>query len=130
MTKKLFGIVLMAIASLSGCASVSSSSVPALAESEWTQGPVFLTTDAVPASIDYEFAGDVKANARAGYDSVQTLYPLLIKEARKIGANAVIEVRGGRSPSAFSWAAPFTYGKAIKVKNQKALETLDGRYYQ
>lgn len=130
MTKKLFGIVLMAIAGLSGCASVSSSSAPALTKSEWTQGPVFLTTDAVPASIDYEFAGDVKANARAGYDSVESLYPLLVKEARKIGANAVIDVRGGRSPSLFSWAAPFTYGKAIKVEDPKALETLDGRYYQ
>ena len=88
-----------------------------------------MTTSSVPAEIGYEVIGHVKANARAGYDKVESLYPLLAEEARKVGANAVIDVHGGRAPSAFSWSAPFTGGKAIKIDNLEKLEQFNGQYY-
>jgi hypothetical protein len=47
---------------------------------------------------------------------------------RKAGANAVIDVYGGRTVSAFSWAAPFTGGSAVKVKDTDSLKVLEGQF--
>ena len=118
-----------ALVCLAGCASVSSSSAPAVSQENWTTDPVYVTTSTVPADMGYEVIGHVKANARTGYDSVETLYPLLVQEARKVGANAVVGVTGGRSPSAFSWAAPFASGTAIRIDDVEKLEKYDGKYY-
>ena len=90
---------------ITGCASVSSSSVPYVTTENMTEGPIFITQESLPDSIEFEVIGQVKANARAGYSKVPTLYPLLVIEARKVGANAVINVYAGRSVAAFSWAA-------------------------
>lgn len=129
MFNKLLMLLLLILVFLGGCASVSSSSAPVVAEHERTSGPIYLMTSTVPTEIGYEVIGHVKANARAGYDSVESLYPLLAEEARKVGANAVVEVQGGRAPSAFSWAAPFTGGTAIKIDNVEKLERFNGQYY-
>ena len=120
--------IICAVVSLGGCASVSSSSVSQVVVSEQTVGPIFITQGTLPSGIEYEIIGLVKANARKGYDNVESLYPLLALEARKVGANAVIEAYGGRTVSAFSWAAPFTGGTAVKVKNPESLKTVDGRF--
>ncbi|MGP9634883.1 hypothetical protein ACT3R7_17650 [Halomonas sp. AOP43-A1-21] len=129
MSKGTLVSTLAVLACLTGCASVSSSSAPAISQENWTTDPVYVTTSTVPTNIGYEVVGHVKANARTGYDSVETLYPLLVQEARKVGANAVVGVKGGRSPSAFSWAAPFTSGTAIRIDNVEKLEKYDGKYY-
>lgn len=121
-------VIICAVSALGGCASVSSSSAHQVAVSEQTVGSIFITQDTLPPSIEYEVIGLVKANARKGYDNVESLYPLLALEARKVGANAVIDAYGGRTVSAFSWAAPFTGGTAVKVKNLESLKTLDGRF--
>jgi|SRR5680860_307183 len=122
-------LVCFVIASLNGCSSVSSSSTPHVAASEQTSGPIFITQSALPSEIEYEIVGQVKANARKGYDNVESLYPLLAEEARKIGANAVINAYGGRTVSAFSWASPYTGGTAVKVKNTDALKSLNGNFF-
>ena len=125
-TRALLSIIVLAL--LSGCASTSSSVAPYVSASEQTTGPVFITKSGLPSEVEYEVIGLIKANARKGYDEVDTLYPLLADEARKVGANAVIDVYGGRTVSAFSWASPYTGGTAIKVKNIVILETLDGNF--
>ena len=107
---------------------MSSSSAPQVAASEQTVGPIFITQGKLPPDMEYEVIGPVKANARAGYDSVESLYPMLAEEARKTGANAVIDVYGGRTVSAFSWAAPFTGGNAVKVKDADSLKALEGQF--
>lgn len=121
--------VFFIVITVSGCASVSSSSAPEIALSEHTVGPIFVTHIELPPEVEYEVIGQVKANARKGYDSVETLYPLLAEEARKIGANAVIGVYGGRTVSAFSWASPYTGGMAVKVKNDGSLKSLEGKFF-
>ncbi len=120
--------IICAVVLLGGCASVSSSSVPQAAVSEQTVGPIFITQGTLPSGVEYDVIGLVKANARKGYDNVESLYPLLALEARKVGANAVIEAYGGRAVSAFSWAAPFTGGTAVKVKDIESVKALDGRF--
>ena len=84
----------------------------------------------LPPDMEYEVVGTIKANARTGYDRVESLYPMLAEEARRAGANAVVEVYGGRTVSAFSWAAPFTGGNAVKVKDIEALRALEGQFVQ
>jgi len=112
---------------LSGCSTVSSSSVPYVSEDERVSGRIYMTTATVPESAGYKVIGHVKANARKGYDGVQSLYPLLAEEARRVGANAVIEVKGGRTVSAFSWAAPFVGGVAVEIDGVKTLESYGGK---
>jgi uncharacterized protein YbjQ (UPF0145 family) len=129
MKLKYFLTALFIIAQLSGCGTVSSSSAPTLPIANQVKGPIYVTTAILPSDIQYTVIGKVKANARAGYDDAENLYPLLADEARKIGANAVISVYKGHSVSAFSWAAPYTGGTAIQIDNIEELKRYKGQYY-
>lgn len=128
MSFKIFVLSITVVASLGGCASVSSSSAPYVSLSEQTAGAIFITQSGLPTDLEYEVIGLIKANARQGYDSAESLYPMLADEARKVGANAVINVYGGRAVSAFSWASPYTGGTAVKIKNTEALKKLNGKF--
>ncbi|QJD59751.1 hypothetical protein HG264_12965 [Pseudomonas sp. gcc21] len=127
--KKLLFVICVTTA-LGGCASVSSSSVAQVAVSEQTVGPIFIMRTSLPSDVEYEVIGQIKANARTGYDNVESLYPMLAEEARKVGANAIVDVYGGRTVSAFSWAAPFTGGTAVSVEDPSLLNALDGRFVE
>ena len=128
MNRRILTFVICTLALLGGCASVSSSSAPEVPASEQTAGPIFITKTSLPPDIKYKVIGQVKANARKGYDSVESLYPMLAEEARRVGANAVINAYGGRTVAAFSWAAPFTGGTAVKVEKFDALKALEGQF--
>jgi hypothetical protein len=111
------------------CSPVSSSNaVPASPASE-AQGPVLVSREAVPTGIEYKVLGTVKANFRAGYDSAENLYPLLAEEAKKLGANAVVNAQGGRRVTAFSWSAAYVSGTAIRIGDTENLRRLAGSYY-
>ncbi|WP_077338523.1 hypothetical protein [Pseudocolwellia agarivorans] len=125
-TKLLSSIALVAVF-LTGCKTVSSSSAPYVETNMRVTGPIYMTTATIPESVGYTVIGNVKANARQGYDKVETLYPLIADEAKKVGANAVINVKGGRTVSAFSWAAPFVSGTAIKIDDVSKLESFKGK---
>lgn len=73
--------------------------------------------------------GSVTANARIGYDSATALFPLLAGEARKMGANAVINAAGGHRVTAFSWGAADVHGTAVKLKDPEQLKGLPGTYH-
>ncbi len=126
--KHIISIIILSII-LSACGTVSSSSAPTVAITEQTNGPIYITTASIPNKIEYVVIGSIKANARSGYDSTESLYPLIANEAKKVGANAVIEVYGGRSVSAFSWSAPYVGGIAIRVKDIEKLKQYGGQYY-
>jgi len=114
---------------VTGCSAKSSSRVIGPATGPIWEGPVFVSQATIPAGIEYKEIGSVQANARVGYGSVESLYPLLAAEAKKIGANAVINAKGGHRVSAFSWAAAYVSGTAVKVKNPEKLKGLSGSYY-
>jgi uncharacterized protein YbjQ (UPF0145 family) len=46
-----------------------------------------------------------------------------------MGANAVVNAKGGRRVAAFSWAAAYVSGTAIKVDDIQQLKGLPGTYH-
>ena len=115
---------------LAACAPKSSSTIAngATAGPAW-EGKVVVSQDALTSDVEHEVIGTVSAAAQGGYGSVDTLYPLLADEARKIGANGVISVKGGRKPALGSWAAPYASGTAIKISNPDDLKGVAGGTY-
>jgi hypothetical protein len=112
-----------------GCSPVSSSNAVPASPAGASEGPVLVSREAVPTGIEYKVLGTVKANFRAGYDSAESLYPLLAAEAKKLGANAVVNAQGGRRVTAFSWSAAYVSGTAIRIGDTESLRRLSGSYY-
>ena len=110
---------------LNGCETSSSRPTGPIGAA-W-EGPVLVSQAAMPAGISYKVIGTVQAEAQAGYAYAETLYPLLATEARKIGANAVINARGGRRMTAFSWSAAYVSGTAVKVDDPQKLRGFRAR---
>jgi len=112
-----------------GCSPVSSSNAVPASPASASAGPVLVSQEAVPTGIEYKVLGTVKANFRAGYDSAESLYPLLAAEAKKLGANAVVNAQGGRRVTAFSWSAAHVSGTAVRIGDTESLRRLSGSYY-
>ena len=121
-------VVVAILFALNACTTTSTSTPIGPTGSAW-EGPVFISQAAMPEGIEYKVIGTVQADAQAGYDSVVTLYPLLAAEARKMGANAVVNAKGGRRLTAFSWAAAYVIGTAVKVDDPQKLKGLSGTYH-
>ena len=119
---------LLVVVLLHGCTTRATSRALAPVEQVWS-GPVYVSQETIPAGIPYKVVGTVSVDARAGYDRVATLYPLLAAEARKLGANAVINATGGRRVRVFSWAAPYVSGTAIRVEDPEKLKGLTGTFH-
>lgn len=128
MNPRVAGVAAVMLFTLSGCSTTSSSTAIGPAGPAW-EGPVFISQAALPEGIEHKVLGTVQADAKAGYDSVVTLYPLLAVEARKLGANAVVDAKGGRRFTAFSWAAAYVIGTAVKVDDPQKLKGLPGTYH-
>jgi uncharacterized protein YbjQ (UPF0145 family) len=88
-----------------------------------------VSQSAIPSGIEYKVIGSVEADAKGGYDSATSSYPLLAAEARKMGANAVVNAKGGRRMTAFSWSAAYVSGIAVKVDDPQVLKALPGAYH-
>jgi hypothetical protein len=124
--------LLLAVASLgaiAGCSTTSSSRVFEPSAALPVASPVFVSATTVPAGLAYKAIGAVEVEAHAGYDHVEALYPRLAAEARKIGANAVFNAGGGHRLQAFSWAAPYVSGVAVRVDDPAQLRGLAGSFY-
>lgn len=120
-------ILLLGILMLStGCSPVSSSVATSAAPVSASEGPVLISQGSVPAGVEYKVLGTVKADFPGGYDRVENLYPSLAAEAKKLGANAVVNAKGGRRVTWWSYAAAYVSGTAIKVEDTKSLS---GSYY-
>jgi hypothetical protein len=114
---------------VSGCSTTSSStSFGGTPVATWT-GPVFVSQSPLPASVKFKVIGSVEANAKVGYDGAVTLYPLLAAEAKKLGANAVMNVTDGRRMTAWSFAAAYVSGTAVRVDDPEQLKGLVGTYH-
>ena len=121
-------VSLLVLLTATGCAPTVSSTLKEDAKDPFA-GDVKVSQQALPPRVDYTVIGTVRANSSTGYSGPEALYPLIADEARKIGANAVMSAQGGRSPSAWSWAAPFVEGTAIWVEDEDDLKELDGKFY-
>ena len=122
--------LLLAIMMLgAGCSPVSSSTAVSASPAGASTGPVLISQDAVPTGIKYKELGTVRANYRAGYSNAESLYPLLAAEARKLGANAVVDAKGWHAPNLFSWAAAYATGTAVRIEDPESLRRLSGSSY-
>lgn len=127
MKRALVAIVVTAAVFAAGCSTTSSSNPVSTAPvAAWT-GKVFVSQAPLPQGGKYKVMGTVEATAKVGYSGADSLHPLLADEARKIGANAVFGVDGGRRVTAFSWAAPFAKGTAIRI-DEAQLKDVPGSY--
>lgn len=126
MQTKILVAALSTVLFIAGCATTSSSNTSASTTATKWDGPVFVSAAALPTEVKYTVIGTVQADAKAGYSGEASLYPLLAVEARKIGANAVISTAGGRRVTAFSWAAAYVSGTAVKVDDVEKLKGLPG----
>ena len=91
--------------------------------------PILVTPSAIPPGVEHTVLGQVQAEARVGYDSAESLYPELAAEAKKLGANAVVHVKGGRKLALFSWSAAYVNGIAVKVEDTEKLKGITGTYH-
>lgn len=112
---------------ISGCSSLSSSTpAPGVAlPAKAAEGKVFITEAKLPEGTKHKVLGTVEAKHRAGYSGSGDLYPMMADEARKLGANAVVQVNEGRRVTALSWAATYVEGTAVQV-DESALKDLKG----
>lgn len=76
--------------------------------------PIYVTEASLPANAKYEVMAQLEVG-KIWYGSSGDVLQSLADGARKIGADAVIEVKTWHQPSGWSWAAPHGSGKAIKV---------------
>jgi len=141
MTFKFENLRLLAIATclaLSGCTASSpfivkdtvTTSVSSDAASSPYEGKVFVTSQALPAAVQYQVLGTITVGA-AWYGSDDKAVAQLVAKARKLGANVVIDEKTWWQPSGFSWAAPHASGRAIRVQNMSEIRSLSvpGNWY-
>jgi hypothetical protein len=75
----------------------------------------------LPASAKYEVLAELEVG-KIWYGSSGNVLQSLADGARKLGADAVIEVKTWHQPSGFSWAAPHGSGKAIKILDSPSVD--------
>ena len=125
---KTWGLALVVI-SMTGCAAhspfilVNTTDVNALSGKKLPAqaGKVFLTGESLPKEFGYEPLAQIEVG-KVWYGSDEKVYATLAEEARKIGADAVIEIGTWHQPAGWSWAAPQGTGKAIKFNNPSTVD--------
>ena len=75
---------------------------------------VFVTSASLPTTAKYEVLGQLEVG-KVWYGSSHDVLQSLADGARKLGADAVVEVKTWHQPSGWSWAAPHGSGKAVKI---------------
>jgi hypothetical protein len=90
---------------------------------------ILVTQAAVPPGVAHTVLGPVEVRPRGGSSRAVTLWPQLAVQAKAKGANAVVETQGGHRVTAFSWAAPYASGIAVKFEDPEKRKELTGLWY-
>lgn len=83
-------------------------------------GPMCFLAGALPTDVRYEVLGRVVATKRS-YGSVDQLLPVMSREARKLGADAVINLQADqrfKGPMPWRVTAPTGDGTAVKIVSE------------
>jgi len=83
--------------------------------------PVYVTEASLPSQAKYEVLAQLEVG-KIWYGSSNDVLQSLADGARKIGADAVIEVKTWHQPSGWSWYAPHGSGKAIIVTEPNSVD--------
>jgi uncharacterized protein YbjQ (UPF0145 family) len=76
---------------------------------------VLVESQRLPEDVRFEVIERVKVRTGGYRDAEQVLYLRLADRARKLGADAVVDVTLWRQPAGFSWAAPHADGMAVRI---------------
>jgi len=106
---------------LAGCAAKSTGVVtdvsqPVIRHSD----PVCFLRSPMPSEIKFTVVGNIEGS-KDTYGSVNEVLPLMAEEARKMGADAVINFWSGQRIGLWAWARPMGTGTAIKLANKADL---------
>ena len=82
--------------------------------------PVCVLKSPLPSSIPHTVVGEIDASRR-WYGGVGTLIPLMADEARKMGADVVVNLRSGHKIGLFAWSTPYATGTGVKLANRADL---------
>jgi uncharacterized protein YbjQ (UPF0145 family) len=80
-----------------------------------------VTRASLPATAKYEVLGQLEVG-KVWYGSSRNVLKSLADGARKLGADAVVEVKTWRQPSGWSWAAPHGSGMVVKITEPGSVE--------
>jgi hypothetical protein len=91
---------------------------------------VFITTQSLPSSIEFELISTIDVG-RIWYGSSGDVYTSMADRARELGANVIIQAKTWRQPSGSSWAAPHGSGQAVRLVDIKILNSvgIKGNWY-
>ena len=121
--------ILMAAVFLTGCSAHSPFSVKSttyttpLSDTKYAPhgNRVYVTAASLPASVKHEVLGQLEVG-KVWYGSSDNVLQSLADGARKLGADAVVEVKTWHQPSGWSWAAPHGSGKAVKITDPASVD--------
>ena len=82
---------------------------------------VYVTSASLPETAKYEVLGQIEVG-KVWYGSSDNVLQSLADGARKLGADAVVEVKTWHQPSGWSWAAPHGSGKAVKITEPASVD--------
>ncbi len=76
--------------------------------------PVFVTKATLPLE-SFEPIADLE-ESKGWYGSTDNTQQALADRARELGADAVLNMKSWHAPSAWSWASPYSSGRAVKLR--------------
>ncbi len=85
--------------------------------------PVCMLKSPLPSSILHTVVGNIDASKQF-YGGSDQLIPLMADEARKMGADVVVNMRTGQKMGMFAWARPYGSGTGVKLQNKADLNCL------
>ena len=110
----------IAIVALSGCAAKSViRTAPGQAALGGHAEPVCFMKSPMPSAYKHTVVGKMNSSKKT-YGSVNELMPLMAADARRVGADAVVNLVTGQQMGAFAWSRPVATGTAVKLEDRSS----------
>jgi hypothetical protein len=114
--------ILLVAAFLCGCGTVASTKIADKTMKITPHSePVCFIRAPLSSDVKYTVIGELKSNKRT-YGTVAELIPVMAKEARSVGADAIINIETGQKFSVVAWAKPVGSGQAIKLDKREGFD--------
>ena len=104
----LIGLLMLVGGCAAGTRQLTSTTYPA------NTNLVFVTKSTLPPE-SFEPIADLE-ESKGWYGSTDNTQQALADRARELGADAVLNMKSWHAPSAWSWASPYSSGKAVKLR--------------
>ena len=100
--------------SLVGCGGQTLQAPPPATAADLPAQRILVVRRALPSAVQYVVVGPLSVR-KLSYGGAEWALQRLAEEARKAGANAVIDVEISFAPSFFGWATPHGKGTAVRI---------------